>query len=87
MIALRRGGSISVTVRSEDVERRDLSYSVWSRGATLDSSMDGLSTAHFDYRDIDWSVVTKLEKDLTRMAASGRSVNTIIIRPCDPGAR
>jgi hypothetical protein len=83
MIGLGMADSISVTVQSEDVEGRNLSYSVWSRGATLNFSTDGRSAAHFDYRDIDWLVVTKLEEDLNRMAARGRSVNTIIILPCD----
>ncbi|NUO50788.1 MAG: hypothetical protein HOV80_18200 [Polyangiaceae bacterium] len=74
--------SFTVSVLSEEVEGRNLVYDFGIADAKLGRSLDAPGGFYFDYREIDWSLATKLREDLNRMAIAGREVTDISIRPC-----
>ena len=80
-------GSFSVTVVSEDIEERTLTYRVYqATGAELSLSQDGLhpsSRVTIDLDEVDWSVAGKLVRKLEAKAVSGRSVSYVQLSPCE----
>jgi hypothetical protein len=78
-------GWFSVSVVSTDVKDRTLLYRVYPHGAELGFSQDwpGGHPATFEYRDIDWSLATKLRQDLDREGINGKTVGDVRLMPCD----
>lgn len=72
-----------VKVASEDIAGRTLTYRVFRTTAELEGSSDiGGDLAPLDVDAIEWSLVTKLRRELDREAVGGRKVNNVMILPC-----